>query len=176
VQIEAQIANLFKKAMARFGRLDILVNNSGIFNSTPLDKILTEVWDAVIATNLRAAFLCTRAAFGIMKKQGGGRIINIGSISASRVRYGNAPYSCAKFGLMGLTQTTELEGREYNITCCMLNPGNFVRDDDPPDFKEPRMTQEDVAAGVVYMACLPPNVNVLEIIQFHKDQPYIGRG
>jgi NAD(P)-dependent dehydrogenase (short-subunit alcohol dehydrogenase family) len=180
VKDETQIDNLFRKTMARFGRLDILVNNSGVFNSGPIDKLSTADWDAVIATNLRAAFLCTRAAFAIMKKQGGGRIINIGSISASRVRAGNAPYSSAKFGLVGLTQTTALEGREFNITCGILHPGNVVRDVDPPteagSRQEPKISQEDVAAAAVFMACQPPSVNVLEIIQLHKDQLYLGRG
>jgi NAD(P)-dependent dehydrogenase (short-subunit alcohol dehydrogenase family) len=180
VKIEAQIDNLFKKVIKRFGRLDILVNNSGVFNGGPIDKISTEDWDAVIATNLRAPFLCTRAAFAIMKKQGGGRIINIGSISASRVRQGNAPYSSAKFGLVGLTHTTALEGREFNITCGILHPGNVERDNAPKQgagwAKEPKMSQEEIAAAAVFMACQPPHVNVLEIIQLPKDQLYLGRG
>jgi NAD(P)-dependent dehydrogenase (short-subunit alcohol dehydrogenase family) len=180
VKIEAQIDDLFKKTMKRFGRLDILVNNSGVFNGGPIDKISTEDWDAVIATNLRAPFLCTRAAFAIMKKQGGGRIINIGSISASRVRQGNAPYSSAKFGLVGLTHTTALEGRKFNITCGILHPGNVERDNDPKQgggwAKEPKMSQEEIAAAAVFMACQPPHINVLEIIQLPKDQLYLGRG
>jgi NAD(P)-dependent dehydrogenase (short-subunit alcohol dehydrogenase family) len=180
VKIEAQIDNLFKKTMARFGRLDILVNNSGVFDGGPIDKIPTEAWDNVIATNLRAPFLCTRAAFTIMKAQGGGRIINIGSISASRVREMNAPYSSAKFGLVGLTQTTALEGRGFNITCGILHPGNVARDNDPPQDtgwnKEPKMAPAEIAAAAVYMACQPPNINVLEIIQLPKDQLYLGRG
>jgi NAD(P)-dependent dehydrogenase (short-subunit alcohol dehydrogenase family) len=179
VKDEAQIDNLFKKTMERYGRLDILVNNSGVFNGGPVDKITTEDWDAVIATNLRAPFLCTRAAFAIMKAQGGGRIINIGSISASRVRQGNAPYSSAKFGLVGLTHTTALEGREFNITCGILHP-NVERDNDPKGSagwaKEPKMSQAEIAAAAVYMACQPPHVNVLEIIQLPKDQLYLGRG
>jgi NAD(P)-dependent dehydrogenase (short-subunit alcohol dehydrogenase family) len=180
VKVEAQIDNLFKQAMARFGRLDILVNNSGVFHAAPIDKVPTEDWDNVIATNLRAPFLCTRAAFAIMKAQGGGRIINIGSISASRVRYGNVAYSSAKFGLVGLTHTTALEGREFNITCGILHPGNTERDNRPPEgtgwTAEPYMSQEEIAAAAVFMACQPPSVNVLEIIQLHKDQLYLGRG
>jgi NAD(P)-dependent dehydrogenase (short-subunit alcohol dehydrogenase family) len=156
------------------------VNNAGVFAGGPIDKIKTEDWDNVIATNLRAPFLCTRAAFRIMKAQGGGRIINIGSISASRVRQYNAPYSSAKFGLMGLTHTTALEGKEFNITCGILNPGNVERDNAPPAGtgwnKEPKMSQEEIAAAAVYMASQPPHVNVLEIIQLHKDQLYLGRG
>jgi len=180
LRVEQQIDNLFKKTMERFGRLDILVNNAGVFDGGPIDKIPTEAWDNVIATNLRAPFLCTRAAFGIMKAQGGGRIINIGSISASRVRQMNAPYSSAKFGLVGLTHTTALEGREFNITCGILHPGNVERDNQPQRgtgwADEPKMSQEEIAAAAVYMACQPPNVNVLEIIQLHKDQLYLGRG
>jgi NAD(P)-dependent dehydrogenase (short-subunit alcohol dehydrogenase family) len=180
VKIESQIDNLFKKAMARFGRLDILVNNAGIFNGGPIDKLSTEDWDAVIATNLRAPFLCTRAAFAIMKAQGGGRIINIGSISASRVRENNAAYSSSKFGLVGLTHTTALEGRQFNITCGVLHPGNVVRENIHSGsvgyYTEPKMAPEEIAAAAVYMACQPPHVNVLEIIQLPKDQPYLGRG
>jgi len=180
LKIESQIDNLFKKTMARFGRLDILVNNGGVFDGGPIDKISTEAWDNVIATNLRAPFLCTRAAFGIMKAQGGGRIINIGSISASRVRQGNAPYSSAKFGLVGLTHTTALEGREFNITCGILHPGNVERDNQQQRgagwAKEPKMSQEEIAAAAVFMACQPPHVNVLEIIQLPIDQLYLGRG
>ena len=180
LKIESQIENLFKKTMARYGRLDILVNNAGVFNGGPIDKITTEAWDSVIATNLRAPFLCTRAAFGIMKAQGGGRIINIGSISASRVRQNNAPYSSAKFGLVGLTHTTALEGREFNITCGILHPGNVKKDIQAPRgvgwAKEHGVAQEEIAAAAVCIACQPPHVNVLEVIQLHKDQLYLGRG
>jgi len=180
VRIDEQIDNLFKKLMEHYGRLDILVNNSGIFGTVPIDKLSTETWDDVIATNLRAPFLCTRAAFQIMKKQGGGRIINIGSISASRVRSDNAPYNSAKFGLVGLTHTTALEGREHNINCGILHPGLTRRDNPPPGFiikpDDPAMAAEEIAATVVYMACQPPHTNVLELIQLPKNQPYLGRG
>jgi NAD(P)-dependent dehydrogenase (short-subunit alcohol dehydrogenase family) len=180
VKNEAEIDNLFNKALAHFKRLDILVNNSGVFHAAPIDKVPTEDWDNVIATNLRAPFLCTRAAFAIMKKQGGGRIINIGSISASRVRYGNVAYSCAKFGLVGLTHTTALEGREFNITCGILHPGNTERDIRPPEgtgwTAEPYLSQEEIASAAVFMASQPPHVNVLEVISLHKDQLYLGRG
>ena len=166
--------------MEHYGRLDILVNNAGVFDGGPIDELTTETWDKVINTNLRAAFLCTRAAFRIMKAQGGGRIIIIGSISASRVRENNAPYSCSKFALSGLTQTIALEGREHNINCGILHPGLVLGDNPPKDnsmeSKMSPMNSEEIAAGAVYMACQPPHVNVLEIIQLPKDQPYLGRG
>jgi NAD(P)-dependent dehydrogenase (short-subunit alcohol dehydrogenase family) len=180
VRVEAQIDNLFRKTMERFGRLDILINNAGIFSGGPIENMATETWDDVIATNLRAAFLCTRAAFRIMKAQGGGRIINIGSISAQRVRINNAPYSSTKFALIGLTQTTALEGRSCNINCGILHPGlalpDEVRNRAGGQPGEASMTMEEIAAAAVYMACQPPHVNVLELIQLPKDQPYLGRG
>lgn len=173
---------------ATFGRLDILVNNAGIFGGGPIDQISTEMWDNVLGTSLRGAFLCTRSAFGIMKEHGGGRIINIGSISAQRVRKFNAPYSSGKFGLIGLTQTTALEGREFGITCGILHPGEVTHDrrPTPPPGVVPRsgprpgpltqMTPEEIAAAAIYMASAPPHVNVLEITQFHLEQPFLGRG
>jgi NAD(P)-dependent dehydrogenase (short-subunit alcohol dehydrogenase family) len=178
VTSEPEIVHLFQKTVERFGNLDILVNNAGVFVDQPIDQMSTETWDWVINIELRAAFICTREAMRIMKKQGGGRIINIGSISAQRVRPFTAPYNSAKFGLVGLTHTTALEGREFGITCGCLHPGltgEKVRDGSPRD---PRfmMSYEQVAGTAVYMACQPPDVNILELIQLPREQPYLGRG
>jgi NAD(P)-dependent dehydrogenase (short-subunit alcohol dehydrogenase family) len=174
---EQAIDALFGKTMQRFGRLDVLVNNAGVFGAAPIDEMSTETWDRLIATDLRAPFLCTRAAFRIMKKQGGGRIVNIGSISAQRVRPNNAAYSAAKFGLVGLTHTTALEGRKYGINCGVLHPGEVLHEGRPAEMqKEPYMTTDEIAAGAVFMACQPPNVNVLELIQLNPQQLYVGRG
>jgi NAD(P)-dependent dehydrogenase (short-subunit alcohol dehydrogenase family) len=178
VTSEQQIENMFARTMERFGRLDILVNNAGVFLNEPIEQISTETWDRVIAIELRAPFICTRAAFRIMKKQGGGRIINIGSISAQRVRPNTAPYNCAKFGLVGLTHSTALEGRPFGITCGCLHPGitgdlKKNAQKTPPD---PMMSYEATAATAVYMACQPPDVNILELIQLPIAQPYLGRG
>jgi NAD(P)-dependent dehydrogenase (short-subunit alcohol dehydrogenase family) len=178
VTVEQQIENLFKRTIEHFGRLDILVNNAGIFIKEPIETMSTEMWDRVIDIELRAPFLCTRAAFSIMRKQGGGRIINIGSISAQRVRPFTAPYNCAKFGLVGLTHTTALEGRDYGITCGCLHPGitgDLVKNAAKED-PEPMMSYEAIAATAVYMACQPPDVNILELIQLPINQPYLGRG
>jgi len=180
VRSEEEIENLFKKTMEYYGRLDILVNNAGIFASAPFDEFPTKDWDDVIATNLRSAFLCSRAAFRIMKAQGGGRIIIIGSVSASRVRPETVSYNCAKFGMVGLTHTIALEGRDHNINCGILHPGVVIRDDMPEHLKKdkniPSMSSEEVAATAVFMACQPPHVNILELVQLPKDQPYLGRG
>lgn len=174
---EKQIENLFQKTMERFNRLDILVNNAGVFDFGPIDQMSTQTWDKVIATDLRAPFICIREAFKIMKPQGGGRIINIGSISASRVRPNNAAYSAAKFGLVGLTHTAALEGRKFGINCGCLHPGETRRENRPPGApEEPAMEPEEVASAVVYMACLPPHINVLEMIQMPREQLYVGRG
>jgi NAD(P)-dependent dehydrogenase (short-subunit alcohol dehydrogenase family) len=183
VTVESQVDSLFARALGRFGRIDILVNNAGAFDGGPIDELSIEAWDHVIAVNLRAPFLCTRAAFRIMKRQGGGRIINIGSISAQRVRPGSAPYSASKHGVWGLTQVTALEGREYNITCCCLNPGNVLverriegqREGREQDV-EPMMTVDEIAEVAVLMATLPPHVAMLEAIVLPRDQLYVGRG
>jgi NAD(P)-dependent dehydrogenase (short-subunit alcohol dehydrogenase family) len=176
VTSEEQVESLFSKAMKKFGRLDILINNAGILGGGPIDQLSTDIFDKVIATNLRGPFLCTRAAFRIMKAQKSGRIINIGSLSALRVRAGNAPYSSAKFGLLGLTHVTALEGREFGIKCGILHPGNVSSEIGNKDDGEPKQTVEEMAAAAVYMACQPPHVNVLELVQLPSDQPFIGRG
>jgi NAD(P)-dependent dehydrogenase (short-subunit alcohol dehydrogenase family) len=174
---EQDIEALFSRTMSRFGRLDILINNAGVFGAAPIDEMTTETWDRLIATDLRAPFLCTRAAFRIMRKQGGGRIVNIGSISAQRVRPFNAAYSAAKFGLVGLTHTTALEGRQYGINCGVLHPGEVLHEGRPIELqKEPYMTTDEIAAAAVFMACQPPGVNVLELIQLNPKQTYVGRG
>lgn len=180
VTSDEEVTRLFTKTMQRFSRLDILVNSAGAFGGGPIDQLTTEAWDRVIAVNLRAPFLCTRAAFRIMKKQGGGRIINIGSIAGQRVRPNSAPYSSSKFGITGLTHVTALEGREYGITCGCLHPGNTLSerraDTSKTQNTEPMMTVEEIAQAAVYMACQPPHINVLELIQLPRDQLYIGRG
>ncbi|HVX60599.1 MAG TPA: SDR family oxidoreductase, partial [Pirellulales bacterium] len=162
-----------------FGRLDLLVNNAGAFDGGPLDELSLEAWDKVIAVNLRAPFLCTRAAMRRMKRQGGGRIINIGSISAQRVRFGSAPYSASKHGIWGLTQVTALEGREHGITCCCLHPGNIQverRLTDRVEDAEPMMSVDEIAEVAVLMATLPPHVEMLEAIVLPREQLYVGRG
>lgn len=176
---EAHVETLFQQTLDRFGRLDLLVNNAGAFDGGPLDELATEDWDKVIAVNLRAPFLCTRAAMRIMKRQRLGRIINIGSISAQRVRPHSAPYSASKHGLWGLTQVTALEGREFGITCCCLHPGNIYverRHTDKPEDAEPMMTPDEVAEVAVLMATLPPHVEMLEAIVLPHQQLYVGRG
>lgn len=176
---EAQVQELFRQTKERFGRLDILVNNAGIFDGGPLDELSVETWERVMATNLRGPFLCTREAMRVMKAQGGGRIINVGSISAQRVRPNSAAYSTSKHGLWGLTQVTALEGRDYGITCGCLHPGNVAVEtlaEARRRNQEPTMSAEEIAQAALLMATLPPHVNLLEAIVLPIGQPYIGRG
>jgi hypothetical protein len=133
----------------------------------------------VIAVNLRGPFLCTRAALRIMKPQGGGRIINIGSISAQRVRPKSAPYSASKFGIVGLTHVTALEGRDHGITCCCLHPGNIKverRFTERQEDAEPMMSIDEISEVALLMATLPPHVEMLEAIVLPHEQLYVGRG
>jgi NAD(P)-dependent dehydrogenase (short-subunit alcohol dehydrogenase family) len=176
---EPEVDSLFAQAMERFGRLDLLVNNAGAFDGGPLDQLSVEAWDHVMAVNLRGPFLCTRAALRIMKPRRAGRIINIGSISAQRVRPGSAPYSTSKHGIWGLTQVTALEGREYGVTCCCLHPGNVQverRLTGKPEDAEPMMSPDEIAQVAVLMAALPPHVEMLEAIVLPREQLYVGRG
>jgi NAD(P)-dependent dehydrogenase (short-subunit alcohol dehydrogenase family) len=175
----AQVDALFTWTMEHYGKLDVLVNNAGAFDGGPIDELSVEAWDRVMATNLRGPFLCTQAAMRIMKRQQQGRIINIGSISARRVRPNSAPYSTSKHGLWGLTQVTALEGREHGITCCCLQPGNvFVerRNTESPEDAEPMMSVESIAEVALLMATLPPEVEMLEAIVLPHQQLYVGRG
>jgi NAD(P)-dependent dehydrogenase (short-subunit alcohol dehydrogenase family) len=177
---EAQVSHLFQRTMEVFSRLDVLVNNAGVVEGGPLDQLPLETWDRVIATNLKGPFLCTREAMRIMKKQSGGRIINIGSISAQRPRRSSAAYSASKFGVQGLTLTTALEGREYGISASCLHPGN-VRVEVPAPAElspreEPVMEVADIAETAVLMASLPAHVNMLEAIILPINQPYLARG
>jgi NAD(P)-dependent dehydrogenase (short-subunit alcohol dehydrogenase family) len=174
---EAQVERLFGAVMERFGRLDVLVNNAGAFEGGPLDELSLADWSHVIAVNLTGPFLCTRAAFRIMKPQGGGRIINVSSISAQRVRPNSAPYSASKHGVWGLTQVTALEGRDHNIAASCLYPGNTrVERSSATTDAEANMGVDDLAQAAVWMALLPPHVTMLEATVLPIKQPFIGRG
>ena len=183
---EAQVNALFERAIERFHRLDILVNNAGATDGGPLSGMSVETWDKVIATNLRGPFLCTRSAMRIMKAQGGGRILNIGSISAQRPRFNSAPYATSKFGLWGLTLVTALEGREHGISACCLHPGNVRVEGTMEEAgavtgiqnysSEPTMKVDEIAEVATLMASLPPHMNMLEAIVLPVKQAYLGRG
>lgn len=174
------VDDVFQKLQTRFGRLDLLVNNAAAWDHRPLEELSVDSWDRVLAVGLRGPFLCMRASVPIMKAQGGGRIINVGSISAHRVRPGSAAYSAVKFGLWGLTQVMALDGREFGITCCCVQPGNMLtparEQGGRPQDSEPMMSPDDAAQVVLLMATLPPHVEMLETTILPRDQHYLGRG
>ena len=176
---EAQVDALFERTIERFNQLDILFNNAGVVEVAPLDELEAEVWDRTMSVNLRGPFLCTRAAMRIMKKQGSGRIINIGSVFAQRVSENSGAYSTSKFGIWGLTQVAALEGRPHGIAVSCLHPGSTlverVRDRDKP-YTDPIMEVDDVVPVAVLMATQSPEVNMLEAIVMPMKQLYIGRG
>jgi NAD(P)-dependent dehydrogenase (short-subunit alcohol dehydrogenase family) len=185
------VASVFAEIEARFGRLDLLFNNAGVgAPAVPIEDLGLENWAAVIETNLTGAFLCTREAFRIMKRQSprGGRIINNGSISASVPRPHSAPYTAAKHGITGLTRSTSLDGRAYDIACGQIDIGNAatalaepmrttgVLQADGTIQREPTIDPVDVARAVVYMATLPLDTNVQFMTVMATKMPYIGRG
>jgi NAD(P)-dependent dehydrogenase (short-subunit alcohol dehydrogenase family) len=180
VSDEAAVTALFDTVSQTFGRMDILVNNAGAFDGGRIDEVTITGWNNVIGACLTGTFLCTRAAFRHMKNQKGGRILNIGSISAQRSRAASAPYTAAKFGVWGLTQATALDGRPFGITCSCLHPGNVMverrADSDDESSQEPMMNVETIAKAALAMLTLPADVNFLEAIVLPRDQLYLGRG
>lgn len=180
VSQEAAVESFFKAVFERFGRVDILVNNAGAFDGGRIDNLTLAAWNNVLGACLTGAFLCSRAAFRIMIKQGGGRILNIGSISGQRPREGSVPYTSAKFGIWGLTNAVALDGRPHGILCSCLCPGNvrveWRAGNEMPVNQEPMMETETIAKAALAMVTLPPDVNFLEAIVLPKDQLYLGRG
>ena len=177
----AQVRALFEAAREKFGRLDVLFNNAGVgtpFNAN-LEDLSFEQWRAVIDTNLTGAFLCTQQAFRLMKEQTprGGRIINNGSISAHVPRANSAPYTASKHGMTGLTRSTSLDGRKYDIACGQIDIGNALTElaSRLPQ-AEPMMDVRYVAESVLHMAKLPLSANVQFMTILPPGMPYIGRG
>ena len=184
------VQQLFDKTKAAFGRLDLLFNNAGSgAPAIPLEDLTLEQWRKVIDVNLTGAFLCTQAAVRLMKDQAprGGRIINNGSISAHTPRPNSAPYTASKHALTGLTKSTALDGRKYDIACGQIDIGNAGTDmtarmkDGVPQPTgtvafEPTMDVDTVARAVVYMASLPLDANVLFLTVMATKMPFVGRG
>ena len=181
---ENSVTAVFESVMEAHGRLDILVNNSGSIEGDPIEVLSSEKWLRVMNTNVTGMFYCTKQAFKIMRPQGGGRIINVGSIAAQRARHSSAAYTTSKHAVWGLTQSAAIEGRDINISVSALHPGNTWverradarsgsgRDEGP----EPMMDVENIARTALLMATLPPDVNMLEAIVIPNQQLYLGRG
>lgn len=184
------VSALFHRTKERFGRLDVLFNNAGSgAPAIPLEDLTYEQWKTVVDVNLTGAFLCTQEAFRMMKSQApmGGRIINNGSISATTPRPNSAPYTSTKHAISGLTKSTALDGRKYNIACGQIDVGNAatpmtermtqgVMQAHGTVEVEPRMDVNDVARAVVYMANLPLEANVLFMTIMATKMPFVGRG
>lgn len=180
VTLEEDVIDLFRRTLEVFGRVDILVNCAGITNRSPTDELSLEAWKNVLDVNLNGAFLCSREALRIMKRQRSGRIINIGSISAKMPRPHTAPYTTSKFALEGLTRSLALDARDYGIAVSILHPGNTAtplwdgREDQAR--QEGIMSPTDLARVMVMIAGLPPDVNMLESIMLPVSMPFLGRG
>lgn len=186
----SSVGALFARTREVFGRLDLLFNNAGIGGAPKLLEDLSyEQWKAVVDTNLTGAFLCTQEAFRIMKNQQprGGRIINNGSISAHTPRPNSGPYTATKHALTGLTKSTSLDGRKYDIACGQIDIGNAATDMTARMSRgvpqangsievEPTTDSQHVARAVLYMASLPLDANVLFITVMATKMPFVGRG
>jgi NAD(P)-dependent dehydrogenase (short-subunit alcohol dehydrogenase family) len=181
---------LFEQTRQTFGRLDLLFNNAGM--GAPrvlLEDIAFEQWQAVVGVNLSGVFLCTQAAFKLMKEQTprGGRIINNGSISAYAPRPNSAPYTATKHAVTGLTKSTSLDGRKYDIACGQIDIGNArtamaerigkgIKQANGTMMAEPTMDPAHVANAIVHIADLPLEVNVQFMTVMATKMPFVGRG
>jgi NAD(P)-dependent dehydrogenase (short-subunit alcohol dehydrogenase family) len=190
VRDPASVRDLFTKTTEAFGRLDVLFNNAGV--SAPgisLEELSYAQWQAVVDTNLTGAFLCTQEAFKIMKGQEprGGRIINNGSISAHAPRPNSAPYTATKHAMTGLTKSTALDGRKYDIACGQIDIGNALTEmaavmtrgvpqANGSAAVEAVMDVQHVARAVLHMAELPLDTNVLFMTIMATKMPFVGRG
>ena len=186
----ASVAALFAATKARFGRLDLLFNNAGTgAPPVPLEDLSLDQWKSVVDINLTGAFLCTQGAFRLMKDQDprGGRIINNGSISAHVPRPRSVAYTATKHAITGLTRSTSLDGRPYDIACGQIDIGNAgtemtqrmasgVMQADGSIAPEPTMDVAAVADAVLYMAGLSPDANVQFMTVMATRMPFIGRG
>ena len=186
----AAVRALFARTKDAFGRLDLLFNNAGIgAPAVPLEDLSYEQWKSVVDINLTGAFLCTQEAFKLMKSQAprGGRIINNGSISAHVPRPNSAPYTSTKHAMTGLTRSTSLDGRKYDIACGQIDIGNAGTDltarmtRGVPQANgtvavEPVMDVSHVANAVLYMASLPLDANVQFLTVMATKMPFVGRG
>lgn len=186
----ASVAALFASTKEKFGRLDLLFNNAGVFSPRVLlEDISYEDWKAVVDINLTGSFLCTQEAFRLMINQDpqGGRIINNGSIAAHAPRPNDAPYTATKHAITGLTKSTSLDGRKYDIACGQIDIGNTATDSTEAmaqgrlqpygaTVPEARFDISHVAQAILYMASLPLDANVQFMTVMATKMPYIGRG
>jgi NAD(P)-dependent dehydrogenase (short-subunit alcohol dehydrogenase family) len=179
--VEATVA-----AFCAEGPLDVLFNNAGLFTpAAPIDEVPLADWDRAVATNLTGMFLMARAAFARMRAQGGGRIVNNGSISAHVPRPGAVTYTVTKHAITGLTRQLALDGRPLGIACGQIDLGNartpLLEELDAAERAAGRagvatMDVQDAARAVLHMASLPPEANVLSMTVMATAMPYVGRG
>jgi NAD(P)-dependent dehydrogenase (short-subunit alcohol dehydrogenase family) len=186
----ASVKALFARTKQEFGRLDLLFNNAGTgAPAVPIEELSFEQWKTVVDTNLTGSFLCTQEAIRIMKDQSprGGRIVNNGSISAHAPRPNSAPYTSTKHAITGLTKSTSLDGRKYDIACGQIDIGNAATEMTARMARgvpqangsvevEPTMDVKSVADGLVYMATRPVDANVQFLTVMATKMPFVGRG
>lgn len=192
VTVPDDVEHVFASALGRWGRVDVLFNNAGVFGpAASVDEITLADWNAVVAVNLTGSMLCAAAAVRTMKSQSpqGGRIINNGSISAHSPRPRTVAYTVTKHAMTGLTKSVELDGRAFGITCGQIDIGNTATDimdtigvdsgalqADGSRRKEPMFPVEDAARTVLLMAGMPPSASVGSVVITAAGMPFIGRG
>jgi NAD(P)-dependent dehydrogenase (short-subunit alcohol dehydrogenase family) len=175
VRDEAQVENLVAQTVEHFGRLDILINNAGIFQMAPLMETSTALFDDTLASNLRSAFLLCRAAWPHLQHSRG-QILNLSSLAGARGYAGNAAYCASKFGLNGLGEVLALEGRPYGIRVLTLCPSStdtpIWETQAPPEVRARMMRAEQVAAWAVHLLAAPRSLTLGPVVVQNFDDPW----
>lgn len=176
---EPQVEGLFAATVERFGRVDILLNNAGRADHTPIDDLSLAKWREILDVNLTSAFLCSREAMRIMKRQGAGRIVHVGSLSAMVPRPETPAYAASKFGMDGLNRSLAIDGRAHGVTSSIFHPGIVMTELVTPTRPMPPTAyiDADIAGrAVLHMVDLPDHVNMYETVMLPSSMPFLGRG
>jgi NAD(P)-dependent dehydrogenase (short-subunit alcohol dehydrogenase family) len=190
VTVPESVDALFGRIRDEFGRIDVLFNNAGVaLPATPVDQLTFEQWKSVLDTNMTGVFLCMRGAVALMKQQEprGGRIINNGSISAYAPRPFSVPYTSTKHGVLGMSRSLALEGRNFDIACSQIDIGNAATEMAIPMASgclqangsvapEPLLDLRHVVDAVLFMASLPLQANIPNLTIMPTGMPFVGRG
>src|SRR5438067_802946 len=165
---EVQADEVVRKVLARFGRLDVLVNNAGTDVTLSVEELSFADWDRVLRTNLRGPFVLSKTAFPVMRQQGRGHIVNIVSTAAKRTWANASAYHASKWGLLGLSHALHVEGRPHGIKVTAVIAGGmrtpFILDRFPDTPLDVLQDPKNVAETIRFVLTLPDESVIPEVM------------
>ncbi len=175
VRSESEIRSAVAKTVETLGRLDVLVNNAGIFDMKPIEETSTEYWDDVQSTNLRGAFLFARETWAHLKASRG-QLVNLSSIAGTKGFSGGAAYCASKFGMNGLTEVLKVEGNPLGIRVFAVCPGSVdtpLWDPLSSEAEQARMMRpETIADLVAWLVASPREIDVAPVVLTNFASPW----